>query len=787
MQKRPFQKICVIGAGVMGSAIAAHFANARVPCLLLDIVPKTGTDRNELARNGIKNALQIKPAAFMAPENAALIEVGNLEDDLGKISGCDWVIEVVLEKMSVKQALFEKIEKVMAPHTVVSSNTSGLSIHEMLTGRSASFKENFLVTHFFNPVRYMHLLEIVAGQETKPAILERIAYFCEQRLGKGIVYGKDTPNFVANRIGVFGMMEVMRLMQVGQYTIEEVDAIFGEAMGRPKSAIFRTADVVGIDTFVHVAQNCFDSLKNDERLEVFAVPSFMKEMVAKGWTGQKTKQGFYKKVDGEIQSLDLANMSYRPKQKVRFESIGAIRNLERVEDKVRHLVSATDRAGKLAWDVTASTCLYAANRMFEIADDILQIDRAIRWGFNFKLGPFETWDAIGVKDSCERMQKEGLTVPAWVLEMLQHGETSFYQINDQGSQTCWDPKTKSRKTIESSAQTMSFDILRSNKERVVKDGFAATLFDLGDGVLGCEFHTKMNAIDGDVIGSIHEALDLCENGQFDALVLANEGPNFSVGANILLLYMAAQQGQWSAINEMVSAFQKTSQRLFYSPIPTVAAPFQMTLGGGAELSMWCNHIQAHAELYMGLVEVGVGLIPGGGGNIAMMAHNLQGAVDEANFLSEPFIRRAFECVAMAKVSTSAQEAKNLLYLTPSDGITMNRRHQLFAAKSSALGLFRSGFQPPAPRTYRLLGKSGYATIEMIVRSMHEGHYISDHDALIGMKVAHVMTGGDCSSRQPVSEQYLLDLEREAFLSLCGEEKTQARIAYMLEHSKPLRN
>jgi len=787
MPKKPFQKVCVIGAGVMGSGIAAHLTNAQVPCLLLDIVPKDTKNRNEFAQNGVKNALKIKPAAFLAKENAQLIETGNLEDDLEKIKGCDWVIEVVSEKMSIKQDLFAKLEKIVSPGTVVSSNTSGLSIREMLEGRSAEFKKNFLVTHFFNPPRYMHLLEIVPGQETSANLIDRVAYFCENRLGKGIVHGKDTTNFVANRIGVFGMMESMRLMLLGNYSVEEVDAVLGEPMGRPKSAAFGTADIVGLDTFMHVAQNCFDHLKNDERHDVFAAPDFMKKMVEKNWLGRKSKQGFYKKVGSDILAIDVSTMDYRPKQKVRFDSIGAVRNLERVEDKVRSLVYAEDRAGKLAWDLTASSCIYSANRLFEIADDIVQIDRAMKWGFNFKLGPFETWDAIGVKESCDKMQKEGMQVPSWVLDMLKAGETSFYKTDANGIQSFWDPKSKSRKAIPAEKQTMTFDIVRAQSTNIVKDTVGATLLDLGDGVLACEFHTKMNAIDADIIRTIHDGLDLCEDGKFDALVLANDGPNFSVGANLLLIYMAAQGQQWKDIEEMVSAFQKTSQRLYYSPIPTVAAPFQLTLGGGAELSMWCNHIQAHAELYMGLVEVGVGLIPGGGGNIAMLANNLAGAVDDANFVSEPFIRRAFECVATAKVATSAQEAKNLFYMKPSDAITMNRRHHLYAAKSAALGLAQAGFMPPPRRTYRLLGKSGYATIEMIIRSMRDGNFISDHDMLIAMKVAHVMTGGNCSPRQPVSEQQVLDLEREAFMSLCGEEKTQARIAYMLEHSKPLRN
>jgi 3-hydroxyacyl-CoA dehydrogenase len=784
-----FKKVCVIGAGVMGSGIAAQLANAHIPCLLLDMVPKDAgpQERNKLAANGLKNALSAKPAAFFSKKNAQLVEVGNLEDDLHKLKDCDWVIEVVVENLGIKQKLFERLEAAVGPHTIVTSNTSGLSIEGMLKGRSADFQSRFLVTHFFNPPRYLHLLELVAGPKTKADVVSKIAWFGEEILGKGIVFGKDTPNFVANRIGVFGMMEIMRLMHEGGYGVEEVDAIFGPATGRPKSAVFRTADIVGLDTFIHVAQNCYENLKQDERHDVFLVPGFLQQMVEKGWLGQKSGQGFYKKSGTDVVALDLNDMEYKPKKKVRYDSLGAIRNIEGVGDKIKFLVHADDRAGQLAWKVTAATCIYSANRLFEIADDIKQIDNAMKWGFGWDLGPFETWDAMGVAPSVARMKQEGMKVPAWVDEMLTSGRDSFFAFDAAGQQTFWDPKSKSAKPFAEGAKVKSLTLLKRESTRIVKDTMATTLIDLGDGVLGCEFHTKMNAIDNEVLQGINDGLDLCESGQFNSLVLTNEGSNFSVGANILLLYMGAQQGEWKQIDQIVRMFQDTCLRLRYSSIPTVAAPFQMTLGGGAEVSMWCNRIRAHAELYMGLVEVGVGLIPGGGGNIAMLGRTLNGAVDDANFVTEPMIRRAFETVAMAKVSTSAGEARDLMYMTCSDGIAMNRRHLVESAKQTALGMASAGFIPPLPRRFRLPGKSAYATFEMALMSMRDGHFISDHDLKISLKVAHVMTGGDCTPRVPVSEQYLLDLEREAFLSLCGEEKTMARIAYMLEHNKPLRN
>ncbi len=796
-----FSKVCVIGAGVMGQGIAAHLANARIPVILLDIVPPAYGEadqaagvaqdskafRNKFANGGKDAIMKSKPSLLFSKKDAGLIETGNLEDNLGRAAECDLVIEVVLERLDVKQKLFARLESIVKPGTVVTSNTSGLSIEGMLEGRGEDFAANFAVTHFFNPVRYMPLLEIVGGKRTSAAVIEKLTAFGERTLGKGIVFGKDTPNFVANRIGVFGIMETIRVMLEEGATLEEVDAVFGTATGRAKSAVFGTADVVGLDTFLHVAQNCWDNLPNDERHEVFNVPQFMKTMVEKKMLGRKSKQGFYKKVGDDILTLDYTTMEYRPKAKVRYESLGAIRNLESTAEKLKALVGFDDKAAKLFWKVTAATAIYSANRLGEIADDIVNIDNGMKWGFMHEMGPFETWDALGVKSSVERMKAEGMKVPAWVDEMLAAGRTSFYAVDDKGVKTYWDPKSKKAVALDEGKRVKSFTLLRADKSNIVDDAFGTTLFDLGDGILGIEFHTKMNAVDDEIVNGLNKALDMCEAGKFQGLVLANDGRNFSAGANLLLVLLQAREQNWTDLNTMVKAFQDVCVRLKYSSIPTVAAPFDLTLGGGAEMAMWCNRIRAHAELYMGLVEVGVGLIPGGGGNIEMLARTLEGAIDEPNFLSDPLIRRALETVAMAKVATSAEEARELMYLTPTDGVTLNRRHLLQAAKAEALGMAEAGFTAPRRRTFRLPGKSAFATFDMGLGAMKDGHFISEHDLKISMKVAHVMTGGDCSPRAKVTEQYLLDLEREAFLSLCGEEKTLARIAHMLETNKPLRN
>lgn len=785
-KQRSLKKVCVIGAGVMGQAIAAHMINAGLECILLDRKTE-GNDPNKIVKDAIKKIRESKPSLLFTKNDAPRINPGNIEDDLSVLKSCDLVIEAVFEKIEIKQDLFKKIAPHLGEQTIIASNTSGLSNEKMLEGQSREFCERFLVMHFFNPVRYLHLLEIVPSKLTQQRYVDAMLKFGEEKLGKGVVVGKDTPNFIANRIGVYGMMETINAVINEGYTVEEVDAIFGPALGRPKSAIFRTADIVGLDTFIHVAQNCYDNLKHDECHAIFAIPEFLQKMVKNGWLGQKSGQGFYKKVGDDIAVLDPKTLEYQPKSKVRFESIGATRNMSNLADKIRSVAYADDRAGKFFFNLAAKICIYAANRLGEIADRIVDIDNALKWGFGWEMGPFETWDALGVKKSVELMKEQGLKVPSWVLEMLKSGRESFYSEDATGKLSAYCPRLKEQKEIKRSPREWRCDLLKKDPSRLVHDTDAFSLIDAGNGALIVEFHSKMNAIDHEILHGINDAIDRCERGDFEALVLGNDGANFSVGANLLLLYMGASQGMWDEIDSIVRLFQATSKRLRYGAIPTVAAPFQLTLGGGCELSLWCDRIHASAETYIGLVEVGVGLIPGGGGNIAMLARTLAGAIDSPTFVSEPLIMRALETVAMAKVATSAVEAKELLYFTDADSFAMNRRYQLHDAAEIAVTMARTGYIPPKKRTFRLPGNNAYATFEMGLSAFLGGKFISEHDFKIAKKVAYVMTGGHTNSYQEISEDALLDLEREAFLSLCGEQKTMERIAYMLEHNKPLRN
>ncbi|HXW52511.1 MAG TPA: 3-hydroxyacyl-CoA dehydrogenase/enoyl-CoA hydratase family protein [Myxococcota bacterium] len=784
--QKAITRVSVIGAGVMGQAIAAHMINAGLDCLLLDMRALEG-DKNQITKEAVKKIRNSKPPLLYSKSAADLIKIGNIEDDLSRLKDCDLIIEAVYEKIDIKQALFRRLEKCLTGGTIVASNTSGLSIAEMLHGMSREFCERFLVMHFFNPVRYLHLLEIVPSANTKKEYVDAMVRFGEDRLGKGVVIGKDTTNFIANRIGVYGMMEAMSSVLLGGYSIEEVDAVFGPALGRPKSAIFRTADVVGLDTFIHVAKNCFDHLKDDECRSVFQIPDFLHKMVQNGWLGQKSGQGFYKKEGDAFLAIDPKSLTYHEKAKVRFDSLGAIRNMASLTEKLGYMAYADDRAGQLFFDLTAKVLIYAANRLFEIADNIVDIDNALKWGFGWELGPFETWDAIGVRKSASLMESKGLNVPGWVKDMLRVGRENFYEEDALYAANYYCPSSKSKTDIKTDNREWKIECLKKDKTKLVADADAYSLVDAGNGALIVEFHSKMNAIDQEILQGINDGIDRCEAGKFEALVLANDGANFSVGANLLLLYMAASQGLWQEIDDIVRLFQNTSKRLRYCSIPTVSAPFQLTLGGGCELSMWCDKIHAHAETYIGLVEFGVGLIPGGGGNIAMVARTLKGVPNTPTFVTEPFLMRALETVAMAKVATSAEEAGEFLYLADSDSFSMNRRFQLHNAAAVAVSMAKRGYVAPRKRMFRLPGINGLAAFDVGLRSMLGGQFISEYDYFIAKKVAHVMTGGHTNSYQEVTEDYLLDLEREAFLSLCGEKKTMARIAHMLEHNKPLRN
>ncbi len=797
------RRVAVLGAGVMGSGIAAHLANAGIPCLMLDIVPAQLSDeekkkgltekspafRNRFALKGLEAIRKSRPALLYSRRDISLITTGNFDDDLAKAAECDWIVEVVLENLEVKRAIYERIEAIWKPGTVVSSNTSGIAIAQMMEGRGKEFRRHFLVTHFFNPVRYMKLLELVAGADTDPEILRGMAGFGERRLGKGIVYGKDTPNFIGNRIGVFAMMHAMHAMVEDGLSIEEVDKILGPAMGRPKSAAFGTADLVGIDTLLHVSDNVYRNLPDDPERERFLPPPFVNEMVKRGWTGRKGGGGFFR-MEGKGDAkkmfvLDYKALDYRPTAKVSYPSLDAAKGEEDAAARIRKVVSGEDKAARYAWKVLSETLLYAAKRIPEIADDVYNIDNAIKWGFNWTLGPFETWDVIGVAESAARMRQEGKSIPANVEAMLAKGIASFYRRRE-GVLEFYDFASGAYRTAPVSPDVIFLPALK-DRNKVVRANQGATLYDLGDGVLCLEFHTKMNAIDADIVSLMNEGAALAETG-FAGMVIANHAENFSVGANLMLVFMEAQNRNYGAIETMVREFQNACMRLRASGRPVVAAPAGMALGGGCEICLGSDRIRAAAETYMGLVEVGVGLLPAGGGTKEMVVRNLEGIPDGVAADPLPFLRRAFETVGMAKVATSAKEARELGFLRPWDKVTIQRDFLVKDAKTTVLAMNMEGYEPPRPRTDIVVpGRSEFSTFAYALYAMRVAGQISEYDELLGKKIAFVMTGGDVPRGTKLSEQDLLDLEREAFLSLCGEEKTQARIQYMLMKGKPLRN
>ncbi len=787
-----FETAAVLGAGVMGAGIAAHLAGAGIKTHLMDIVPPKLSDaekkdpraRNGLAEAGIAGALKMKPAAFYDPDAARLLVPGNFEDHLDRLRECDLVVEAVVERLDIKKSLFAKVAAAVGPKTVVASNTSGLSIAAIGEGLPEDVQRRLLVMHFFNPVRYMRLLELVSGPKTDPAVFARVARLGED-LGKGIVYGKDTPNFVANRIGVHAFMATIHAMLEDGLTIEEVDAIVGQPMGRPRTAAFGLGDLVGIDTFVHVANNCYDSLPNDEARDLFKMPPFVLELVKSGRTGRKAKAGFFKKVGNEIHVLDVKTLEYRPQPKVRFESTGAVRKIEDAGERLKALVNGSDKAAKFAWKVTASSLCYTANRLGEIADDVLNIDRAMRWGFNWDQGPFEAWDAIGVPESVERMTKEGFKVPRWVTEMVDKGQKSFYD-GAPSARRYYDLATRKPAPIPQDPRQLSLAVLHDDPKRVIKDSFGASLVDLGDGCLCLEVHTKMNTIDDDVIKMLDVAVDEAETNH-QALVIGNDGAHFGAGANIMMVLMAAKQKQWEQIDKIVAGLQQALQKVRYAKVPVVAAPFQFTFGGCAEIAMSCHACEAFAETYMGLVEAGVGVLPAGTGCTRQVERWTADVakLDSVDLL--PLIAEAFMNIATARVSTGGEEAKRYRYLARGDGITLNRDRLLFHAKQRALGMAKAGFRPPRPLVLRAAGYDVGRTLMSSAWGMAEGGFATAYDAHIANKVAHVLCGGNVAKNTELGEQHYLDLEREAFLSLCGEEKTQARIEHMLTTGKPLRN
>lgn len=786
----------VLGAGVMGAAIAAHLANVGIPSLLLDIVPpNAGKDRNVVARTGLGKTLKARPAAFYSSKAARLVTAGNIEDDLDKLAGVDWVIEAVIERLDIKQSLYEKLEKVMRPDTIITSNTSGLPAHMLTGGRSATFRRNFLITHFFNPVRYMRLLELVPGVDTDPALMTFMQQFATETLGKGVVIGKDTPNFIANRIGVYGSLATVRRAIDEGYTVSEVDAILGPNMGRPKSAVFRTGDLSGLDTLAHVADNLYENASDDPQRETFRLPEVVRETIRHGWLGEKSGQGFYKRIknpggESTILELNLKTLEYEPQQKVRFPSLGAARDIEDPAQRVLTVLNGDDRASQLARETTADSLIYAAGLAPEIAESIVAIDEAMRWGFNLDMGSFETWDILLQHPETLAKVMQGRELPELV-KRVQEAKGTFY-TGVAGQRQYFDFHTNTYKPVPTPKGAVSLDAAKASN-KVIRDNGSASLIDIGDGVACVEFHTRMNSIDEGIIEMLHY---VAEEGQqhFRAIVLNNDAADFSAGANVMLILMAAKSGEWKQIENAINGLQQAHQLLKYSPIPIVAAPSGRALGGGCEIVMHASHVRAHAELYIGMVEVGLGLIPAGGGCKEMLVR--QGATVEmqkAGKTSGPFtpVRRAFEIISFATVSTSAAEAQDLRFLRKSDAITVNRDLLLRDAKADALrlaGAKDAGTWQPAPAPLLLLPGSGARMVlEQQIEGMLLTRKISEHDALTGQHLAKVLTGGDCSPVTPVTEQHVLDLEREAFLSLCGTEKTQDRIQSLLMAGKLLRN
>jgi 3-hydroxyacyl-CoA dehydrogenase len=792
----------------MGARIAAHLANAGIPCYLLDIVPPSLTPaeqskgltlespavRNRIVLASFEAAKKSRPAAFFTPDTARLITPGNLEDNISWCGHVDWIIEAVAENLEIKRSLFNRVETVRKPGTIVTSNTSGLPIHLIAEGHSEDFQQHWAGTHFFNPPRYMKLVELVPGPKTLPEVLQSLDEICDLRLGKGVVTSKDTPNFIANRIGTFSMLNAIRQMQALEMTIEEVDACTGPAIGQPKSATFRTADLVGLDILVHVVRNIYHNATSDESRDIYKVPPFMEEMLKRGWLGDKSGGGFYKKVktggESEILTLDWHKMEYRPRLKAKFPSIEAGKAIEDTRERLRALLAPVldgkggDKANRLLWSSLSQTCLYAARLMPEISHNVVDLDCAARWGFAWELGPFEVWDAVGVERMAKALERDGQELPPLVHKVLGSPTKSFYE-SEKGTTRYFDLASQSLKSVP---EPPGIIILKSVKARsgVVQKNAGASLIDLGDGVLCCEFHSKMNSIGGDLVAMIHAGIARLSQ-DFDAMVIGNQATNFSVGANLMLVLISAQEGEWDDIHMAVRQFQRVNMAIKYAPRPIVAAPQGMALGGGCEVPLHAARIHAAAETYLGLVEAGVGLIPGGGGTKEMLIRANEHSAGGEDLDLFHALKPVFENIAMAKVSTSGEDARSLGYLRPSDLIAMNRDRQIADAKQTALALLRAGYHPPAPAQIRVLGEEFLTGAKMAIHMMIRGGYASEYDGVVGRKVANILAGGAITAPQLVPEQYVLDLEREAFVSLCGQRKTQERIAHTLKTGKPLRN
>lgn len=792
---RKIHKVAVLGSGIMGSRIACHFANAGFEVLLLDIVPADAAakspgdvSRNRIVNEALQKAIASNPSPLYNKKAASVIRTGNFDDHLPEIAGCDWIIEAVIEKLEIKKALFEKVELHRKPGTIISTNTSGIPIEWIAEGRSADFKQHFCGTHFFNPPRYLRLLEIIPGKETDHELVEFLMHFGDLYLGKSTVLCKDTPAFIANRIGVFGIQYLFHLVKKIGLTIEEVDKLTGPVLGRPKSATFRTCDVVGLDTLVHVANGLAAAVPTDSMKEYFQLPDYVAEMVKRNWLGDKSKQGFYKKVKresgkSEILSLDLKTLEYRTSEKVKFATLEQTKTVDDLRERMNILISGKDKAGDFYRASFYGLFRYVSERIPEISGDLYSIDAAMEAGFGWELGPFETWDTVGIKSNLSAMETAGMKPAAWIYEMLSAGIESFYKT-EGGKKYCYDIASKGYKLIPGQEKYTSLRPLRANN--TVWKNSGCDIIDLGDGVLCCSFNTKMNTIGGEVVQGVMKAIELAEEN-FRGLVIGNEGANFSAGANLALVFMFAVEQEWEEIDMAVRMFQGMNMRVRYSDVPVVVAPFGLTLGGGCEMMLHADRVQAHAELYTGMVEFGVGLIPGGGGSkefALRFSDELKDGDIETNALRERFLT-----IGQARVSTSADEAFKLgLLRRGQDQISMNRNRLIGDAKKQVIVLSETGYVRPIRRNdIRVLGKTGLGMIWAGASGMHAGGYISDHDRLISQKLGYILCGGNLSASGYVSEQYLLDLEREAFLSLCGEKKTLERIQSILTTGKVLRN
>lgn len=799
--KRSIKKVAVLGSGIMGSRIAGHFANIGVEALLLDIVPPELNDqekakgltledkvvRNRIVNGAWQSTLKSKPAALYTKDFAKRVTLGNFDDNMKDIAGCDWVIEVVVENLDIKKKVFNEVEKHRTPGTIISSNTSGIPIHLMLDGRSDDFKKYFSGTHFFNPPRYLELLEVIPAPSSDHEMIDFLMNYGNKFLGKRTVLCKDTPAFIANRVGIFSIMKVVDTMKKLGMNVDEVDKLTGPVLGRPKSATFRTSDVVGLDTLIKVANNLYQGLVDDEARDLFKLPEVINKLEEKQWLGDKTKQGFYKKTKDEkgktkILTLDLETMEYKPKQRIKFATLEMAKPIDNLKERFKMLFSGKDKAGEFYRDSFFGLFQYVSNRIPEIADEVYKIDDAVCAGFGWELGPFESWDAVGLKKTVAKMEEAGYKPNQWIYEMLESGAESFYKVED-GQRKYYDIPSKSYKSIAGTEDILVLDNIRKNN--VVWANSGSTIFDLGDGVLGLEFHTKMNTLGGEVVEGINKAITLAEES-YTGLVIGNQGAQFSAGANLGMVFMNAIEQEYDELNFMIKHFQDTMMRVRYSSIPVVVAPHGLTLGGGCEMTLHADKVQAAAETYIGLVEVGVGLIPAGGGTKEFTKRIADGfAVGDVELND---MQNAFMNIAMAKVATSAYEAFDMNILQRGDSVSVNKHRQIADAKAAVLELAADGYvKPIQDKHIKVQGKTGLALVAAGVNGMRMGKYISDHDVKIANKIAWVMCGGDLSYPQEVSEQYLLDLEREAFLSLCAEPKTLERIQSILTSGKPLRN